>query len=236
MSDVPISRRAKNKARDVRHNLGVKVLGTKYNEEEWMKKQEDPFYWESRNHPHRDLLVEKVLKYRPRSVLEIGCNTGPNLFRLSEAIPEAHFTGVDISQVAVENGRKRFKEIGMDNVELIQGKADDLSLFKDQEFDLVFTDAVLIYIGKDKIDQVANEMMRLVNKAIVLIEYFDSSSTAEGKLIFEKGYWKRDYVALFRKFQRVTRIETSKITKDQWNDEYWSSIGAVVEVVLGNEQ
>ena len=40
-------------------------------------------YWDSRSHPHRMFLIDTISKYNPSSILEIGCNCGPNLYLLA---------------------------------------------------------------------------------------------------------------------------------------------------------
>ena len=48
--------------------------------QEWVKS-----YWDSRDHPHRSLLVKCIAEFSPVSgILEIGCNCGPNLYLLAE--------------------------------------------------------------------------------------------------------------------------------------------------------
>jgi SAM-dependent methyltransferase len=232
MADAPLHRRAINKAKDIQHHLAVRVVGTKYSEKEWESRGEEGSYWDSRQAPHRDLLAKAILSFSPSSILEVGCNTGPNLFRLAEKLPEAKLVGVNISAAAIARGRSNFHELGMKNVELLEAKADDLSAFEDKSFDVVFADAVLIYIGKDKVEAVVREMMRLAKKAIILLEYNDPSASPEGAFIFEKGYWKRDYVGLFQNRHGVEEVKSTRLSKEIWDDEYWSRLGAIIEVRL----
>jgi len=44
-------------------------------------------YWKTITHPHRDTLLEVLNQVEFDSVLEIGCNCGPNLARIKEAFP-----------------------------------------------------------------------------------------------------------------------------------------------------
>jgi ubiquinone/menaquinone biosynthesis C-methylase UbiE len=232
MPKAPLQRRIRNKARDVRHNLSARVRGTEHYEKEWSAREYDRFYSDSVNHPHRDLLLSIVSKYSPRSVLEIGCNSGPNLLRIANAFPNAKLRGIDINRQAIEIGRKMLAETGIKNVELDIGKADELEVFRDKSFDIVLTDAVLIYIGRDKIDAIAREMVRIAKKAIVLVEYHDSSTSGEGSFVRKKGYWARNYNALFKSLKGVADVRLTKITRDIWDDDYWSAYGHVVEVHL----
>jgi len=232
MPKAPLIRRIRNKSRDVRHNLSARLRGTEHYEKEWSAKEYDRFYWESVNHPHRDLLLSKISEFSPGSVLEIGCSSGPNLLRIARAFPSAKLRGIDINRQSIDIGKKMFAETGIGNVELDVGKADDLGAFGDRSFDIVLTDAVLIYIGKDKIDTVAKEMLRIARKAIIMVEYHDPGAGGEGSFIMKKGYWARDYSALFKPLSGVADIKLTKITREIWDDDYWSSYGHVVEVRL----
>jgi ubiquinone/menaquinone biosynthesis C-methylase UbiE len=232
MPKVPLTTRIRNKSRDIRHNLSARIRGTEHYEKEWSARKYDRFYWESVNHPHRDLLLSKVSAYSPSSVLEIGCNSGPNLLRIARAFPSAKLRGIDINRQSIDVGKKMFEESGIKNVDLDVGRADELGVFGDKSFDVVLTDAVLIYIGKDKIDTVASEMLRIAKKAIVMVEYQDSKAEGRGSFIMKKGYWARDYAALFKPMKDVAEVRMTKITREIWDDDYWSSLGHVVEVRL----
>jgi len=234
MPKTPLMKRIRNKSRDVRHNLSARVGGTEHYEKEWSEKDYDRFYWESVDHPHRDLLMTKISAYSPVSLLEIGCSSGPNLLRAARAFPTATLRGIDINSKSIEIGRKMFAESGITNVELGVGKADDLTPIADKSFDIVLTDAVLIYIGKDKIDTVAREMLRIARKAIVMVEYYESGAGGGGSFIMKKGYWARDYSALFKPMKGVSDVVLTKITREIWDDDYWSTYGNVIEVRLKN--
>lgn len=230
MAPVPLSVRIRNKAKDVRHNLFVRLLGTRYNEEDWASRQGTNSYMTTLDQPHRDLLIKIIEKHQPTSALEVGSNSGPNLVRLAQSNPDGRFVGIDVSSSAIDAGKKNLRDKNLKNIELMLGKADDLSDYPDGSFDVVFTDAVLIYIGKDKIDKVRNEMLRVAKKAIVLVEWHDPNANPKGTFIYKRGYWKRNYVSLFDGQEGVARIDLTKITRDQWDDDCWSSLGYVIEV------
>ena len=127
-------------------------------------------YWRSRNHPHRSFLVERISKFFPNSVLEIGCTCGPNLYHIAKKFPDTEVKGIDINPMAVQKGNEWFKEEGISNVKLEVGSAQELKQFADKSFDVVFTDAVLIYISPEEIKKVAKEILR-VGRVIVLNEW-----------------------------------------------------------------
>jgi SAM-dependent methyltransferase len=59
-------------------------------------------------------------------VLELGCGDGGNLLPMALTLPEASFTGIDLSPTAVERGRARAARHGADNLDLRVGDLADL--------------------------------------------------------------------------------------------------------------
>lgn len=229
------------------------IVGTKAREEEWAtrhlhedeRKRDDwgegsddwiKGYWDSQKHTHRAFLVEKISSFSPvSSILEIGCNCGPNLYLLARKFPDAEITGIDINPLAVQKGNEWLAREGTSNVKLLVGKADELERFQEKSFDVVFTDAVLIYVGPDKIQEVMKGMVRVARRALVLMEWHcfePQRKDPNGLGVYHQGHWKRDYVALLKQFVRVEQIRVTKIPEDIWPDDNWRTVGAIVEVVL----
>ena len=193
-------------------------------------------YWDSREHQHRPFLVEKISSFHPFSdVLEIGCNCGPNLYLLAGKFPGVKMTGIDINPRAIQKGNELFASEGISNVKLLVGKADELGQFQDRSFDVVFTDAILIYVGRDKIRSVISEMVRIARKGIVLLEQhcFEGKNSVSSTLgVRRLGLWQRDYVALLKEFVPEERIGVTKVTNDMWPDHQWQEAGAIIELTL----
>jgi ubiquinone/menaquinone biosynthesis C-methylase UbiE len=199
--------------------------------DEWVKS-----YWDSRDHSHRPFLLEHISKFSPiSSILEIGCNCGPNLYLLARKFPEAQLVGIDINAAAVQKGNEWFAQEGIKNVKLLVGKADELGRFEDKTFDIVFTDAVLIYIAPDKIKEVIKGMLRIASKAVILLEWHSFGHTSN-PLGVHVGHWMRDYVALFKEFVPEENIHITKMPEELWPDKYWQKYGAVIEVTAGNHK
>jgi methyltransferase-like protein/cyclopropane fatty-acyl-phospholipid synthase-like methyltransferase len=51
-------------------------------------------------------------------VLEIGCADGGNLLPMAQALPDAHFVGIDLSPRQIEAGLATLEELGLRNVQL----------------------------------------------------------------------------------------------------------------------
>lgn len=232
--------------------LEVYLFGTRVRERWWARrhlrkgtKERDDWgegskdwikaYWDSRDHPHRQILVDKISTYSPGSILEIGCNCGPNLYLLAKRFPEAEIKGVDINPIAVQKGNEWLAQEGISNVKLLPGKADELGQFQDRSFDIVFTDAVLIYIGPDKIKKVMREMIRVTRRELILVEWHcaePQNKDRHGLGIYWDGNWKRDYLALLKQFVPEEQIRATKIPEDAWPGKWWEDLGYTIEVVL----
>jgi ubiquinone/menaquinone biosynthesis C-methylase UbiE len=73
---------------------------------------------------YRRKAVESINLRRGDSVVEIGCGTGLNFPLLEHAVgPEGKITGVDLTDEMLEQARRRVKENGWSNVELVQSDA-----------------------------------------------------------------------------------------------------------------
>ncbi|MDD5127887.1 MAG: class I SAM-dependent methyltransferase [Dehalococcoidales bacterium] len=235
------------------YSLRTKIMGTRAQEQEWAsrhlrhgndwgdlqhsgeKSEWVLGYWESRAHKHRPLLVEKIARFAPLdSALEIGCNCGPNLYLLARRFPRVRFTGIDINAASVAEGGRLLAAEGITNVTLAVARADELARFPDRSFDIVFSDAVLIYVGPDKIRQVIGDMLRIARKGVVLLERYVSAKDDKderavlGKM--RKGLWHRDYAALVRRFVPGAQIQVTGITGETWPDAGWREAGALVEI------
>ena len=222
-----------------------RVSGTSADEEYWSKRERTNIsdrgdwndkiskdwiegYWNSQSHPHRILLVDAIKKYDPSTILEIGCNCGPNLFLLAKKYPNARIVGIDINKDAVDQGNDFFLEMGIKNVILMVGKADNLGMFDDGQFDVVFTDAVLIYIGPDKIMKVIKEIIRITKKSSILLEWHDEKFDGKGRFY---GHWIRNYIDLILTINPNKKIQIKQLTKEDWPDNNWIKFGYIVEIV-----
>lgn len=222
---VSIARRTLNKARDVLDHTQARLFGTKHHEKAWRKKGVETFYWDSRDHPHRKKLIDIVAEFEPDSILEIGCNSGPNVFLLANRFPDAKVQGFDINEGAIEEGKRLLSSSGIKNATLSIASFELLAELPDASFDVLLTDAVLIYAGKDRIVDLAKNMARVARKGIVMVEFHDDGIGPEGEILVRTGYWYRDYFALMRTIDPSISVRLVKIDRDTWDDDRWSKYG-----------
>lgn len=182
---------------------------------------------QSINHPHRKILIDKISNFFPfENVLEIGCASGPNLYLLAQKFPNAKFYGIDISDRAINTGRKFFDNKNINNVFLETSKFEGIRIFRDKSMDIVFTDAVLIYEGPKEIDLVIKEMVRIAKKAIILCEQHSNFSRH-----YFDNHWIHSYNLLFEKFLPKDKIKMYKIPSAIWGGD-WGKVGYIIEAVL----
>ena len=211
---------------NLRKLLETKVFGTKFQELFWKmrKKEQGVNYCLSSSHPHRDLLIKTIEGHNPESILEVGSASGPNLILLAQKFPKVEIKGIDINSNFVKMGNRYFQEKSILNVKLFKSKADNLD-FKDKSFDLVFTDAVLIHIGPDKIKKVVNELKRVAKKSIILLEHHSEEVDELG--FYNNPRWLRNYRKLFKDCE----VKMTKISSDNWEGD-WGRYGYIIEIIL----
>lgn len=214
--------------------IADKVFGTKA----------DEFYWRFRHilqdktwaenyispdalrHSHRKPLIQTIAHHTPfKKAIEIGCASGPNLILLAEKFPQAEFLGIDISNHAIKVGEKYLKKHSISNVRLRTGNTDAIKKLPDKSFDIVFTDAVLIYIGPEKIKEVVQEMTRVAKKAVIIVEWW-----SEKPFSYEADHWAYNWKLLFRE-AGVSTISITRLSDTTWKGE-WAKRGCIVEVPL----
>lgn len=102
-------------------------------------------------------------------VLEVGCGNATNLMLLRKHFGDAvELAGIDISGKRIECGRNYWQE-RLDNVELQQASATDLSLFGNEQFDISYSICALEQITF-RIHEVVSEMKRVTSGSIVCVE------------------------------------------------------------------
>lgn len=157
------------------------------------------------------------------------------MYLLRQRFPDAELRGVDINGAAIEVGRAWFAQEGIQSIHLSLGRADDLSQFPDGAFDVVFTHAVLLYIGPDKIQKVVLDMLRVARKALILSEWHEPAAGDRDRCglgLLHRDHWKRDYVALLRQFVHEDQIEVTRAPAAIWPEDApaWRELGTIVEV------
>jgi methyltransferase-like protein/SAM-dependent methyltransferase len=79
-------------------------------------------------------------------VLEIGCAAAGNLIPFAATHPLARTVGIDLSKVQIEQGRRRVRALGLDNVELMHIDVAHLDLAAMGQFDFIICHGVYSWV------------------------------------------------------------------------------------------
>lgn len=82
-------------------------------------------------------------------VLEIGCAAGSNAIPFAAAHPNAHVVGIDLSVVQIDEGRRRIRAAGLDNLELLDGDIASMDLSALGRFDFVIAHGVYSWVPEN---------------------------------------------------------------------------------------
>jgi ubiquinone/menaquinone biosynthesis C-methylase UbiE len=189
--------------------------------------------WCERNHDRYFFLRDKITRLRPDSVLEIGSSCGNILVLLSQTMPNAKMTGIDLNPVAVESGNRWLKEEQVYNVTLEAGSAEGLSRFSDKSFDVVFSSAALMYVKPRDIERVMINMVRISKKAVILLEMHSDGIKKYLGEFYSPNNWKRDY----RRILSEMGISNDRILTETVPAKLWLPTGGgatYIEVRTGS--
>lgn len=162
-------------------------------------------YTLSVQHPHRQLIIDGLKNLEPiSSVLEVGCNTGPNLLRIQEIYPKVALAGIDVNQKSLEFAQQNIPKA-------IFKLAHYRSIpFANQSFDVVLADATLLYAGPDEIFDVLSEINRVAKRGVILVERYAPSLGGE----VVGHVWGRDYKCFMIGFGWDVKVK--KLTRKTW--------------------
>ena len=82
-------------------------------------------------------------------VLEIGCAAGGNLIPFAMWHPQARVVGIDLSQVQIDQGRRRVQALGLANLELLQGDVAAMDLLALGQFDFIICHGVYSWVPEN---------------------------------------------------------------------------------------
>jgi len=151
----------------------------------------DKFYIENWG-TTKSSINERLLGELPREIkiLEVGSNTGMQL-KCFQEMGYKNLYGIEVQDYAVEKSKEYTQRIN-----IIQGSGFDLP-FKDNYFDLVCTNGVLIHIHPKDHNKIMKEMVRCSKSLIMGFEYY-APETTDVNYRGNKGFlWKADFAKIF---------------------------------------
>jgi SAM-dependent methyltransferase len=135
-----------------------------YPEQWWFTK-----YWESTDGSHRDAIITALEHVGPfSSVLELGCNTGPNLRRIHQRWPGVALVGLDIHAGALAYGRAAAEADGWAWTGVV-GDLRELGRLE-QHADVVLSCYSLAYLDPRDIDAALAAALACAKTALIICE------------------------------------------------------------------
>lgn len=182
-----------------------------YNKQNWVKD-----YWASIEHPHRKLILEIIEQEQPSSLLEVGCNCGPNLGLINREYPGILLAGIDASKDAIAYGKLKLpRTVAMQTADFYHIP------FADRTFDIVLDDAALMYAPPDRIKQALRESLRVARNGLIIIERQHIVSKITGAV------WAHNYKKLLQDLGLV--VTKKKFKKDDWPEsKNWVKFGCII--------
>lgn len=188
-----------------------------YNSEYWKDRGIDKHdwiteHWQTKNHPHRKQIVNILRKLQPwSSLLEIGCGSGANLYRIRKKFIGAELIGTDVNTDEIRFATKKMSE----NKYAI-GAIEDIDIPK---VDIILCDAVLLYVEPLNIQEVMKKITENARKAIILVEWLGKDKLGT----VEEDHWARNYPELLKDYGWKTRMK-----KVIWPEsEQWQKNGKI---------
>jgi len=162
----------------------------------------DQFYLDNWGTTKKEI-NQKLLGDLPKDskILEVGSNTGMQL-KCFQDMGFENIYGVELQKYAVEKSKEYTTGIN-----IIQGSGFDLP-FKDNYFDLVCTNGVLIHIHPQDHHKIMSEMVRVSKNLVMGFEYY-APKTTDVNYRGNAGFlWKADFAKIFTdSFPNLTEIK-----------------------------
>ena len=162
------------------------------------------------NYRSKSFIIEKITKIiKPKSMCEIGCGKGRHLFYFSTIFPKTKFFGLDLSEKAISIAKQtqvkkeinlflpeKDKKLPKNKVNLVRkidfnvGNANNLSMFKNNSFEVVYTVNALEQMASD-LPEVLEEIHRITSKFVVFCEpFWDYNNFFEKQYLIAGNYFR----------------------------------------------
>lgn len=152
------------------------------------------------------------------NVLEVGFWWGESMMGVKDKFPNVKLVGIDIGwDQQIEKAKEA---TGLD---LREGTVFDLP-FKDDEFDVVFTNALFCMLEIERVEEGLLEIIRVAKKHIVLVE-LESVGEELFSLLPGMGRTGANWVELFKIYG--LKATKRKVTEEEWEVNPWKNYGYV---------
>lgn len=181
-------------------------------------------YWNSAAEPQRTWAVAALQSLEPvTSVLDLGCQCGPNLRALHEWFPTMRLVGLDCNPHALAYGRTH-----LPSASFVEGSIPGaLETWPDGAFDVVLSTYCLAYQSPDTICEALAHCLRIARVGLVLIEPMPNPDP-EKLSVGGSGYveWRHPYGLLLGSLIGTT--QTARTLRWEPMPRYDTLTGALI--------
>lgn len=189
-----------------------KALIAKQYDVEYWDGERDTGYGGYRNDGRWKRVCDELIKHydlnQMSNILDIGCGKGFLLSEFKNSFKIYNVQGIDISQYAIDQADETVKEV------INKQSAQDLSSYKNKEFDLVVSINTLHNLYIDELVSTLSEIERISKKSYICIESYRTEeekwnlmrwqltcecffTPKEWKWIFDLAKYKGDYEFIY---------------------------------------
>jgi len=143
----------------------------------------------------------------PRSVLDVGCNAGPNLRRVHEEFPRCALAGFDVNAEAIAFAKTRFTEMRTTVALSVVTFDDELAGYEADSFDLVISSFSLAYVPPRDLPRILGHCVRIAHRGLVLAEPLPFDAQRPEGVMSSTPDWRHDYRRALAGLG-VTNVET----------------------------
>lgn len=171
---------------------------------------------------HRKFLINLILKNKNiKKILELGCGDGVNLKMIAKKNQFIDLYGIDINKTVIKRAISVINKFNF-NIKLICGNMKNLEKYKNNEFDVVFTDAALMYADSRNIYKILNEIFRVSRSKVFICEQHTDGAH------FYNDKWVHNYKEIINRISKNILIRIYKIKDNRSGD--WEKFGKIIEV------
>lgn len=148
----------------------------------------------------RSAVADRLRSSLGKNLLDVGCGTGSQAFRLAREFPGLEITGVDGDPLILERARRKLADSGL-SADFLEGRAESLP-FQDSSFDSAVSTMVFHHLSREIKEAALHEILRILKpgRLFLLMDF----GPPEG------GALKRWFSQMFRLF------DDARNTQDNW--------------------
>ena len=103
-------------------------------------------------------ILEKIPSGGPLQIIDQACGTGILTLKIARRLPHCRVIGVELREEYLSIAREKLQQLGLHNVELILGRAEDV--FLEGSFDCITSSYLAKYADIDRLVAGAKRMLR----------------------------------------------------------------------------